>query len=195
MHIVEFSPGTHIARAAAELVDAAKKHGSAEGMFNDIHLLAEAETTPEAVVDFFTRATEARDDAYRKSPEGQKAEREADERRQAAQARHDALMQRLPKLDLYDQVAVLDWLCEMQDPSDHVDVIVRRKTIVETFERAGYEAGENCGEDFRPDDRKNVFRYLVGQALSGLKDGPAIHPILHKFTAEWKAKFIGTHAA
>lgn len=77
----------------------------------------------------------------------------------------------------------------MQEPSDHAGVILRRETIVSAFERRGFKAGENCGADYKPDDRSNMFRYLVGQALSGLKDGPAIHPILHKFAAEWREQF------
>ena len=85
--------------------------------------------------------------------------------------------------------AVLDWLCQMQECSDHIGVIVRKHTIVEAFERAGYKANENTGADYRAGDRNNAFRYLVGQALSGLKEGPAIHPILHKFAAEWRLQF------
>lgn len=35
------------------------------------------------------------------------------------------------------------------------------------------------------EDRENVFRYIVGQCLDGLKS-VAIHSIMHKFVAGWK---------
>ncbi len=98
-------------------------------------------------------------------------------------------MAKLPSLDMKNRAAVLDWLCAFQDPSDHIGVVQRRQTVVAAFEKAGYVAGANCGEDYDEHSIDNSFRYLVGQALSGLKDGPAIHPILHKFTAEWKMRF------
>lgn len=98
-------------------------------------------------------------------------------------------MRNLPSLDMNNDCAVLAWVCEMQEPSDHVGVIVRRETIVSAFEKAGYVAGANCGPDYRPGNRDNMFRYLVGQALDGLKNGPAIHPIIHKFADEWRREF------
>ena len=56
-------------------------------------------------------------------------------------------------------------------------------------EKVGYVAEANCGKDYKPGNRDNMFRYLVGQGLSGLKDGPAIHSIIHKFADEWRREF------
>lgn len=192
-HVIKFLAGTHIDQAAEQLVAAAVEHGMATGEFNGIALTANALTTPADVVSYWNEEHEVRAAKWRASPEGRKAEQDRDQRRSDAQALHDRLMQSLSSLNMKDDSAVLNWLCQMQGPTDHSGVIVRRDTIVSAFEKAGYKAGANCGGDFKPNDRDNVFRYLVGQALSGLKEGPAIHPILHKFAGEWRVKFGAPH--
>jgi hypothetical protein len=98
-------------------------------------------------------------------------------------------MAKLRTLDFSNDVAVLDWLCAIQEPSNHIGVILRRQTIVHAFESHGFVEGANCGPDYKPGNRENMYRYLVGQALNGIKSGPAIHPIFHKFVGEWKAQF------
>ncbi len=186
---IEFAAGTHIADAARDLVDAARRLGHVGGIFNGIELTADASTTPEAVVAEFERESAAKAETYRNSPEGQAAQKASDERRADMQAKHDRLMNRLPDLDWSNDAAVLEWLCEMQAPSDHVGVTVLSDTIATEFEQRGFHAGVNTGADYKPNDRDNAFRYLVGQALDGLKSGPAIHPILHRFSAEWRERF------
>ena len=186
---LDFLAGTHIEAAARQLVAAAQEHGAASGTFNGIALAADASTSMEAIVAHFNNETTERSLKYRNSPEGQEADRQADKRRADAQYQHDALMNRLPSLDMKDDVAVLEWLCQMQAPSDHVGVILRRQTIISAFEKAGFVANANCGKEYRPGDRENMHRYLVGQALAGLKEGPAIHSILHKFADEWRKQF------
>lgn len=186
---IDFLAGTHIGRAAEMLVKAAAENGEATGSFNGIALWAGNGTTAEQIVSDFEKRQAAAAEAYRSSPEGKRDEREADERRTAAQSKHDALMRKLPSLNMADDIAVLDWLCAMQEPSDRVGVIVRRDTIVSHFEKAGFIAGANCGKDYRDGDRDNMFRYLVGQAMDGL-NGPAIHSIIHKFAADWRKRFL-----
>ncbi len=189
VHTIDFAPGMHISRAAEQLVEAAKKHGAAEGSFNGIALRADATTTAAVLVAHYDAECEQRSEEYRRSPEGQDAQRRSDEERASLQARHDALMRRLPTLDFGNDVAVLNWLCQMQEPSDRMGVITRRNTILSTFAKHGFLPGVNCGADFRPESRENVHRWLVGQCLSGL-EGPAIHSIVHKFARDWRAKFV-----
>lgn len=187
--LIDFGPGTHIERAAQMLVEAAAEHGEAVGKFNDIELHAASGYAPAAIVTFYNEETARRSEAYRASPEGRKAQREAHQRRRDLQTKHDWLMARLPKLDMSLPSDVLDWLCQVQECTDHIGVIVRKRTIIERLEEAGYKANENTGADYKDGDLHNMFRYLVGQALSGLKEGPAIHPIIHKFAGEWRRKF------
>ena len=189
MQTIDFLGGEHIASAAAKLVEAAKAHGAAKGKFNDIELIAKPDSSPDDLVAYFERECAARSEAYRNSPEGKEAAKASNDCRASLQAKHDALMDCLPALDWKNDVAVLDWICAMQEPSDHVGVISRRETIVSAFERHGFKAGANCGKNYRDGDRENTFSYLVGQALSGLKEGPAIHSIIHKFASEWHTRF------
>jgi hypothetical protein len=189
MKHLEFSAGQSIDNAAIQLCAAAAEHGEATGKFNDIELHAAAGYAPAGVVNFYNEECQRRSEAYRNSPEGKAAARKSNNERADLQAKHDALMARLPALDWSNDAAVLDWICAMQEPSDRVGVIVRRNSIVSAFEARGFHADANCGKDYKPGDRENMFRYLVGQGLSGLKDGPAIHPIIHKFAAEWRAQF------
>lgn len=185
---IEFMGGCRIEEAARQLVMAAAEHGSAVGAFNDIDLVATAESTAEDIVADYDAQRYARAEAFRKSPEGIATARAAEQRRTDLQQQHDALMRDLPSLDFKDEVAVLDWLCAMQGPSDHIGVIKRSDTIVATFRHHGFEPGVNCGADFRKGDRDNEFRWLVGQALDTLETC-AIHGIIPKFAAEWKGKF------
>lgn len=188
MQHVEFLAGTSIDRAATQLCEAAAVHGEATGKFNDIELHAAAGYAPAGVVSFYHEECQRRAEAYRRSPEGRADAEESDRARVSLQARHDWLVARLPALDWSSDAAVLDWLCKMQPCTDRVGVIVRRNTIVQAFEKHGFKPGLNTGAAYKDGDRANMFRYLVGQALEGLS-GPAIHPILHKFAAEWRERF------
>lgn len=192
-HTVHFGAGLHIKKAAETLLAAAKQHGASSGQFNDIELTANTDSTVDGILADYDVRQKASAEAYRKSPKGVAAAREADEHRARLQAKHDELMRDLPALDFTNEVAVLDWLCAMQDPSDHIRVKKNPRAIISAFKRAGFEPGVNCGEAFRKGDRDNEFRWLVGQALSTLKTC-AIHGIIHKFAAEWKAKFARENA-
>lgn len=189
MQHLEFSPGQSIDNAAIQLCAAAAEHGEAVGKFNDVELHAASGYAPTAIVSFYNEECERRAEAYRNSPEGKAAAAKSDRERASLQMKHDKLMARLPSLKWSSDADVLDWLCDMQPCTDRVGVIVRRSTIVQAFEKHGFKAGENTGADYKDGDRANMFRYLVGQALDGLKNGPAIHPILLKFSSEWRVRF------
>lgn len=190
MEGIEFGAGCHISTAAQALVDAAEQHGTAVGSFNDIELIAKRGTTADEIVRYFTAEQERRSEAYRKSPAGQAAKAEREDRRQKAQAQHDHLMAVLPQMEMHDACAVLSWLGEMQGPSDHIGVSVQSAEILRVFRAAGFADGVNCGPDYRPLDRDNSLHWLVGQALDGLAHSSAIHPIFHKFADDWRTRFI-----
>jgi hypothetical protein len=192
---IEFGPGLHINEAARQLCDAARANGRASGSFNDIPLHATASTTPASIVACFERITAERAEAYRRSPEGIAAAGRANTNRQAMQATHDRLMVELPSLDWSNHGVILDWLCAMQAPSDHVGVIIRKQTIAAAFLKQGFEPGMDCGRSYQQGVKNSEFRYLVGQALDGIVNGPAIHPILHKFSDEWRARWAKAGAA
>lgn len=183
---LEFRPGSHVSKAADDLVAAAKESGQpAHGVFNGITLTANPDSNAQQVLAAWESACEERRLAYEASPEGIAARKKAEDVRTALQARHDALMAALPHLDWNSDVAVLDWCCDMQEPSDHNGVNRQRQEMIDTFKAHGFLPGVNCGPDFKDGDRDNMVRYIIGQALSG----PSIHGIIHKFAAEWKDRF------
>lgn len=187
MREIQWGAGTHIDSAAAELARIATEHGEATGVFNDVTLTARTGDTPESIIASFEAQTAARAEAWRNSPEGRASLAERESVRRALQSKHDALMGALPALDFGNDVAVMDWLCAMQEPSDHIGVIRRKETILATFGAKGFRPNVNTGNAYKHGDRENMFRYLVGQALSGLETIGAIHSIIHKFADEWRA--------
>jgi hypothetical protein len=181
--------GTNIAHAAKILCKAATEGGGdARCEFNGIELVASRWSTPEDIVSDWETKVAAAAKAYRESPEGLAAEERRQQGRRDAQAKHDALLARLPTLDWRDDVAVLDWCCEMQEPSDRVGVIVKRDTILAEFAKHGFTPNMRTGSDYIEDSRLVSHAYLIGQAMAGI-ESVAIHPIIHKFAAEWKERF------
>lgn len=190
MKQIEFLAGTHLREAAKKLVAALAEHDEVSGQFNGINMTATKGATVDGILADYETRQEAAAEAYRKSPEGIKAAHEANARATAAKEKYAAQMRKLPTLDFGSEVAVLDWLCDIQDATDHVAVTVDRKTILAAFAAHGLLPGVNCGGDYRKGDRDNEYRWLVGQALETLRR-VAIHSIIHKFAKQWKAQ----HAA
>lgn len=191
--MIELQPhiGQHVEDFAGDLVRAAAEHGAAKGTHNETEIIADTTSTVAALVAQWEQKQEAARVAYRNSPEGKAAAAKSEAERTDAQDLHDRLVRDLATLDFKNDVAVLDWICAIQDSTDRVGIAVDRTRILAAFEAAGFKPNVNCGPDFRASDRDNVFRYIVGQALDGLKT-VAIHGIIHKFAAEWKAKFVGS---
>lgn len=188
---VDFPPGTHVAKAAEQLVDARLHGGVARGTFNDIELVADAGTTADDLVRFFEDECSRRAEAWRLSPEGQRHAAEQEQRRQHLQAYANILMEKLDALDFSDDAVVLDWLVKMQMPSDHIGVDVDPGRIIRVFSAHGWLPDVNTGAAFREDDRENFARYLAGQALANLEYIGAIHQIVHEFARQWRERFLG----
>lgn len=179
-------------RTTAERMIALAKEtkGSVTAKFNDIELTATEDSTVEDIVSGFHIKIAEDAEKYRTSPEGKRAARESEERKEEAQRKADALMEQLPNLDFANQEAVLDWICEFQGPSDHIGVVKNQGEVLKIFAEHGYQPGVNTGEAFNGEDRDNFARYIIGKALDGLRcDTGAIHQVIHKFTDDWKKKF------
>lgn len=186
---VSFGAGTPITAAAARLCEIAAADGAAFGTFNGIRLEANGSSTVDQIVAAFDRQMTEQAKAWRESPEGIAAAERDNADRAEKQAAHGALMDGLPTLDWSDPAAVLDWLCAMQPASDRRGVIIRKDTIAAAFAAHGFTPGMEVGEEFQPGVKFSEYRWLIGQALDGIVNGPSIHPILHKFIGEWKAKW------
>lgn len=188
VNLTGFLPGMHISQAVDMLICAAQADGSAEGEFNDVTITAERGETADIILARYTAECERRAEAYRKSPEGVAAAASAKERTAYLQQAADCLMAALPNLDFSDEDAVLDWLCALQEPSDHIGVSINKNAVLVEFAKHDLRPNVNCGPDFDANDRHNFFAWLVGQALDGLAT-VAIHGLIHKFADDWRHAF------
>lgn len=189
---LEAMPGQHVQQFAQQLIDRAKANGvDVEGDFNGIALRASSaeSVTAEDLVNFYSQESERRSEEYRKSPEGIKAAEEAEGRKNALQEKADQLVTQLDSLDFSNLEAVIDWIVNFQDASDHIGVSFDRKAVIDTFRSHGFDVGVNTGEDFNGEDAENTAKWLVGQALDGINSVGAIHQVVHKFAGDWKKKF------
>ena len=193
MKKIEFSCGSSISTAIGQLLVASKKEKDhkAQGVFNEVTLIADENSTAESVLSYFRKEQERKAEEYYNSAKGKKAVADSKKRAKEAQQKHDVLVKKLSALNFSDDVAVLDWLCEFQNPSDTTSVFVQHKAVLTAFSEHGYLPNVNTGVDFNENDRDNFARYIIGQALGGLQCSVgAIHQIIHKFTDDWKKKFL-----
>ena len=98
----------------------------------------------------------------------------------------DALMRQLPSLDFNNQEKILDWLCAFVVPCNVVEDL---QEVIGIFTSHGYEAGVNAGEAYKGEDKDNVARYIVGQALSSMRDEGFVPQVIEGFMTDWKTKF------
>lgn len=154
--------------------------------FNEVELVVAPGATQAAVKAEWHAELQRRSDAYRASPEGRAAaaKRVADV---AAQQRDtDALIEEMRStLNAEDIPGLIRWFDKLTDAADDVGVRSPSSEILTWFADRGYEPGVNTGSEYRPDDRENTARYLIGQALDGVRTCGVPHPIFHKFAAEW----------
>lgn len=182
--------GMHVSHAAALLAAAVTQGDQAEMTFNGIRIVAHAGDNAEKILRDYDAEIARRRAAYLASPEyaTYAAERAATVARLAAQ--RDALMSALDSLDFTNDVAVLEWLRALQEPSDHVCVVIDRKRILTAFAAHGHQPNAHCGPDYREGDRNSEYRYLVGQALDGIREIGAIHGVYHHFHRKWKESHL-----
>lgn len=188
--IIEPNGGEHIRTTAARMIAAAKESGGvAKASFNEIIVVATADSTVDSVAADYHAKREAAGEAYRKSPEGIAAKKKRDAELAALQSKHDDLMAALPGLDFTDHGALIEWLCEMQPASDDIGVDRKPAKVIAEFRKHGYRASENCDAEHNAEDRVNVARYIIGLGLSCLEQFGAIHGILLTFAERWREKF------
>lgn len=186
--LIGFLPGTHVSEAVDMLIRAAHDDGCAEGEFNEVNITVECGETADIILARYKSECAGRAEAYRKSPEGIASATSAKERTASLQQAADCLMAALPNLDFSDESGVLDWLCALQAPSDHIGVSINKNAVLIEFAKHGLQPNVNCGPDFDANDRRNFFEWLVGQALDGLAT-VAIHGLIHKFADDWRRAF------
>jgi len=181
---IELSVGEHITTAAEKLIAACRNGGQAACKFNGVILAADKNSTIESIVDDFNHQSEEARIAYNESPEGKRAAWEALDRQTCLQIKADNLMEKLPDLNFNDPAVLLDWLCEMEEPRDHIGVRVDVERILQIFCANGYEPNAYCDDEFKDGDFYIHAAWIIGQAIAS----PYV-PLVNHFTSQWKERF------
>ena len=166
-----------------------RKTGVITMVFNGVTLYITGRDTVEGVEARFHAEMKRRWEKYNNSPAGRRQAAKSAADLVRSQAEMDAAMVDLATLDFGNIEAVVNWMCRIQKPADHGSVKKPREFIIATFAEHGYLPKVNCGDDFDGEDVDNYGRYLVGQALDGIKVVGAPHSILIDFAADWREKF------
>jgi hypothetical protein len=168
-------------------IDAVKVH------FNGIRLVVsrQREMTPIDVQNEFYRKMKAQSRTYRRSTKAKARKREHYQDLKAQKQQALQLIRRFRVMDKTSLEAVVAWLGEFQEVSDHLGAVNPkcRLEIVRALLANGYVSGVNTGSDYQSEDKENVGHYLVGQSLSMLQRIGAIHPMIKKWSKNWQEKF------
>ncbi len=177
---IKFTPGTHVSSVARQLASLANINDETyTGDFGGITLVANPGDTSESVEVQWWRQSDAKSEAYRNSPEGERA---------ARQAAINELMRRFETLDYEDLDQLVQFFDDMAEPSDHIGTSDRWR-IVDAFAEHGLVASMNSRDKFDGEDRENYAKYLIGQALGSLSFLGLIMSPYSVHAAQWRDKF------
>jgi hypothetical protein len=185
-NIIDPLAGTHIRSAAEEMVARIPSACS----FNGAELVADVGTTVNDIVATYHASIDAMGKACRGSPERIAADEETQALRIESRRLALGLLNRLEAIDWSDLAAVVQWIDALAQPSD---ALTRPEAdiVIAVFDAHGFRPGMFCGAAFNGDDREIYARWLVGQALDGLRQHGSIWFIARRFAAEWRQKFCG----
>lgn len=194
--IILYEPGAgeHISTACRKAAEIAGRRGlTVQFRFNDVDVAVAPGERPEAAEDRWNIERDRQTEAWRASPEGRRAEAEAEERRRDCQRRTDALIVRLPGV-VKELGPLVRWCVELSRAADHVGVRWSPSAVADAIEAAGWRRDAHVGRaeaEFRGEPTM-LGEYVVGQALSCLGHGMPPHPIVEKFARE--GGFLGRKA-
>ena len=196
MIVYDVRPSTYISLAAFEMVQLAnKEQTTVTAVFNEIELSTDPDfdilRAANKIVEDFNLKLDLRLSEYRNSPEGKAKIIDLEIRKQQNQKIVNDAVAELNTLDFSNLAAVINWFDKVTNPTEFCGVKVPSAKIVQIFENHGYLPSVNLGENFNGEDKENFARYIIGQALLGLKSPVGrIHPVFKRFAKEWREKFI-----
>ena len=185
METMEFLAGERIEVACTRLATAANVGDTVySASFNGIDLLAAPGISAESLVQYYHEESDRQHQAYLASPQGKADAIAAQIRRDSMQRDVDALMLKLPTV--HGHADVLEWLAAFAIVADHTGVNKDYATVLDRLRMLAYEANANTGNAYAGNDRDNVARYIVGQAMDYMQKGLPPHSVLIRFVAEWQ---------
>lgn len=193
---IPYSPtaGTHISEAIEKAISLATGHRDpVEFSFNGVCLIVNEESAPAEVEKLFYMTLELNGKAH--DTPIRRAEEEA--RRRKYQEELDAFLPTLHALDMASQSDVLHWLCNFETLSSWTFVNFDRERVLAKFTEAGYVPSDFCKDVDESVDqwrervgRDGEFRWIVGQALDGIKHIGCPHQMIHTFSEGFLLKDI-----
>lgn len=179
--------GEHISRTAKITRQLALDMGNpVEFTFNGVLVHVKPGDTEASIIQQFTDEMEASSERYRNSPQGQKAAREAEERRLAIQAEYDSLVVELDRLNMASQSDVLRWLRRLT-ACDHSGVSKQTEDVLLHFAAGGLFASRDSRECH---DQDSEYLWIVEQCLNGIQRFGVPHGMADTVIDRWFNKYI-----
>jgi hypothetical protein len=126
---------------------------------------------------------------YENLPES-KAAAEADAKNiDEKQEQINELTKQLDTLDFSDVKKVLEWCVAFEGPSDRIGTRKDKNKILAKFAEYGYIPDMNIETDYKPDDKENSAKYIIGQALGGIEKYGYVDLAIHGSLDRWNARF------
>jgi vacuolar-type H+-ATPase subunit I/STV1 len=166
--------------------------------FNNQEFVVTGQLKSKEIVNDYLEKEDEKSREWGKSPEGQQAFLEMNKHIEELQQKADTLVELLPVLDFKNQEKVLNWISEFQPPSSCTEVKNHSTKVLRVFMEHGYKPKVNRGKAFNEEDRDNVFRFIVGQALDDLRGSfvdrlkkrkTYIGDIIPTWVKQWNEKF------
>lgn len=159
------------------------------GEFNGVTLTATGKETPEILREQFYIQLGKNSEAYKRSPEYKKEQERRQKEVSTLQKKHDELISCFPTLNFKDYNAVIDFIHQYYQVTDHVGVEKNHKHVIKLLEDNGYISNANTGDNFKENDEENTARYIIGQFMSCVKESGACPPVLSSFYEKYVDKF------
>ncbi|MFA7204994.1 MAG: hypothetical protein WC102_01560 [Saccharofermentanales bacterium] len=155
-----------------------------KAVFNDYELVITPTTDPTEILHKYNVDMAVREVEYRGSPEYKQRQEELTQQKEVQKRKIELLCKHYP--DFNDLDAVVTWL---EHASECNIISLKPYGIVEKFELEGYEINTNCYDKFDINSKDNFGKWLVGQALNGIKTVGSIHPIFKNHAQQWRDRF------
>lgn len=159
------------------------------GDFNGITLEVHYNTTPEQIVEEYSRKIDEQHQKWINSDEYKGLEAKRQDEIDKMNADVPFLMDEFEKISIPDTEYILDWICKIHPYVDRIGVNVPKDRIVSKLVSLSYLPNVNTGDNFEENDKENHARYIIGQALDGLSKGESFHPMVVMFAEHWKNRF------
>lgn len=145
------------------------KEGLITANFNGICLKADESSTIESIIVQYNEALRASIKAYRQTDQYNLKKQQDEAKMIELKTTAENLMIELESLDFKNLRSILNWIKRFQPCSQRIELVYYNEKILSKFSENGFLPNANLDADFNNDDKENVAKYIIGQALNMLK--------------------------